>query len=215
MPWVPMPPWLSGCPAWPPSCCQLRWVPGEAIDRASTGMGPWLAVGVLARAGHNSIHSAHPQAVRLQGCRPVPQLLPAQRPGAQHRPPLARLRQPRHPAPALLHCGHPGEAAPAGCQGEGLHPVLMPGVPCRSDCPSPGTRGAQWRGGGGQRGAWWRGASAGAPGMILLPRWLQRGALSWLLPLTENRGAGTAAGKVPGEGAGGAGELAQGHRRRG
>ncbi|XP_074895941.1 piezo-type mechanosensitive ion channel component 1 isoform X2 [Buteo buteo] len=43
----------------------------------------------------------------------------------------------------------------------------------------------------------------------------RRGALSWLLPLTENRGAGTAAGKVPGEGAGGAGELAQGHRRRG
>lgn len=51
--------------------------------------------------------------------------------------------------------------------------------------------------------------------MILLPQRLQRGALSWLLPLTENCGTGTATGKVPGEGTGGAGELAQGHRWRG
>lgn len=106
------------------------------------------------------------------------------------------------------------DARVRGC-GAKPDPVPMPGVPRCSDRPSPGTGGARWRGGGGQQGARWRGALAGAPGMILLPRWLQWGALSWLLPLTENRSAGTAAGKVPGKGAGGAGELAQGHRWRG
>lgn len=41
------------------------------------------------------------------------------------------------------------------------------------------------------------------------------GALSQLLPFAENHGTGTAAGQAVEEGAGGAGELAQGHGWRG
>jgi len=69
------------------------------------------------------------QGVWLQGHHPIQQLLPTQRPPAQHRPPLARLRQPWHPAAALLHRGHAAEAAPPGCQGEGLWGCVPPNGP--------------------------------------------------------------------------------------
>lgn len=107
------------------------------------------------------------------------------------------------------------DARVRGCRAE-LDPMPMRGVPRCADCRSPGTGGVRWWGGGRQWGACGvGGASAGGRDMILLPQRLQWGALSWLLPLTENRGTSTAAGEVPGEGAGGAGELAQGHRWRG
>lgn len=81
--------------------------------------------------GVNAIHvpSLSSQGVWLQGHHPIQQLLPTQRPPAQHRPPLARLRQPWHPAAALLHRGHAAEAAPPGCQGEGLWGCVHPNGP--------------------------------------------------------------------------------------
>ena len=92
------------------------------------------------------------------------------------------------------------DARVRGCRAQ-PDPLLMPSAPCCSDCRSPGTRGAWWRGGGGQGGA----RSRGVPAAGLPPWQLQRCALSWLLPLAENRGTSTATS----EGVGGAGELAQ------
>lgn len=114
----------STAPAWRLSRSRLRTVPGEGVwrlprCRARAARGDGDGDGAVPRQELTPPTSS-PQGVWLQGHHPVPQRLPAQRPGAQHRPPLARLRQPRHPAAALLHRGHAGEAAQAGCQGEGL-----------------------------------------------------------------------------------------------
>lgn len=104
------------------------------------------------------------------------------------------------------------DARVRGCEAE-LHP--MPDTPHCSACPTAGMGGTWWRGGGGQ----------GVPvaggtlrkGMRDDPAFPEdaAGALSRLLPFAENHGTGTAAGQAAGEGAGGAGELAQGHGWRG